>query len=206
LILVAVIGVFSTGERDFVMFFPSLASIIPFYLIFLAIRGVGGVIPIILSFSFFSSSRGIFVMFLPIILLFSAIYELPPLELKKKPIISSFLYSFFAGFLVFVAHAGAKTSFSLPSEVFQLSAIVIMFSFFDFLSLNIKNRVLKKLSGAVACVIPSLFLGYPEDILVGIFFGALYIRWELEIFKFLAGAYFTSKYSYLKYKLSSETM
>ena len=208
LILVATIGVFSVGGRDYVRFFSSLASVIPFYLIPFILREEGGfggrkVVPLIIFFSFISASRGIQVMFVPIVLLFSALYELPPLELKRKSFLASLLYSVFSAFLVFVAHAGAKDSFSFPSEIFQVAFVALAFSFFEFLSSKTKG-FLRKSTGFISCVIPSFFFGAPEDILVGVFFGILYVRWELQIFKFLAGAYFTSKYCYMKHIISRD--
>ena len=207
LVLVATIGVFSVGGRDYVRFFSSLASVIPFYLIPFILREEGGggkrVISLILFFSFISASRGIAVMFVPIVLLFSALYELPPLELKRKSIPASLLYSVFSAFLVFIAHAGAKDSFSFPSEIFQVAFVVLVFSFFEFLSSKL-DGFLRKSTGFISCVIPSFFFGAPEDVLVGVFFGILYVRWELQIFKFLAGAYFTSKYCYMKHIISRD--
>lgn len=209
-VILAIFGTFSAGRLDYPYFFISFLSVIAFFLIqyiFLFLNEDHSMqnlerlsFLIFLEITIFSNLRGIFVVPIIFIVFLSAIYHLPPLEIKRR-IFAPLFSSAFAGFLIIVSHTSTKKTFSIPSEIIFVSLISCGFIFLDSLTSKL-HGISQKISAFITCIFPSLFMRSPENFLVSLFFGMLSIRFsDKKIIRFLVASYFVSQYSYAKYRL-----
>jgi|GEM_PF-997761 hypothetical protein len=222
--ILAFVGAFSVGKRDYINIILSFFGVFSFFITQQIINLIGDVIVrqdekseghqaqkiiyrifflFYIAISLFGGSRGMFLVPLPIIVLFSAFYHLPPFELKRK-FLGPIFYSIFAGFLVFVSHLSASKTFSIPSEVFSLALCSLVFALFDSSAEKV-HGTLKKLFSAITCVVPSLFFFSVENVVFSVFLAIL--SWWLKgsrIFRVISIFYFASFYSYQKYVKSAD--
>ncbi|GBD03427.1 hypothetical protein HRbin19_00710 [bacterium HR19] len=209
-VILAIFGTFSVGKLDYPYFFLTFLSVMAFFIIqyiFLLLNEEH--LPdsleklsflIFLEITIFSNLRGIFVVPTIFIVFLSALYHLPPLEIKRR-IFAPLFSSAFAGFLIIVSHTSTKKTFSIPSEVIFVSLISSGFAFLDSLTSKLRG-IFQKISAFITCIFPSIFMRSPENFLVSLFLGMLSIKFsEKKIIRFLVAAYFVSQYSYAKYRL-----
>ncbi len=222
--ILASVGAFSIGKRDYINILLSFFGVFSFFITQQIISLIGDILAshkaedrqvekiiyrifflFYIAISLFGGSRGMFLVPLPFIVLFSAFYHLPPFELKRK-FLGPIFYSIFAGFLLFVSHLSASKTFSIPSEVFSLAFCSFLFALFDAFTEKFQGT-LKKLFSAVTCVVPALFFFSVENIVFSIFLAIL--SWWFKgsrIFRAISIFYFASFYSYQKYAKSEDIL
>jgi hypothetical protein len=229
LFIVTFVGAFSVGKRDYINILLSFFGVLSFFVSQQIVNLLNDVIIhhhqnnekvedyktekltyhiFLLSYvaiSLFGASRGMFLVPLPFIILFSAFYHLPPFELKRK-FLGPIFYALFAGFLMFVSHLSAKKTFSIPPEVFSLAFCSFLFALFDSFAEKFQGT-LRRIFSAMTCIVPSLFLFSPENMVFSVFLAIL--SWWLKggrIFRVISAFYFASFYSYKKYMRSEEIL
>jgi hypothetical protein len=225
ILILASVGAFSVGKRDYINILLSFFGVFSFFVSQQIISLIGDILVrqqddkaeghqiqkliyrifsmFYIAISLFGGSRGMFLVPLPFIVLFSAFYHLPPFELKRK-FLGPIFYAIFAGFLIFVSHLSASKTFSIPSEVFSLALCSFVFALFDSFAEKFQGT-LRRIFSAITCIVPSLFFFSPENIVFSVFLAIL--SWWLKgsrIFRVISIFYFASFYSYKKYMRSEE--
>jgi hypothetical protein len=227
ILILASVGAFSVGKRDYINILLSFFGVFSFFVSQQIISLIGDILVrqqddkaeghqiqkliyrifsmFYIAISLFGGSRGMFLVPLPFIVLFSAFYHIPPFELKRK-FLGPIFYAIFAGFLMFVSHLSASKTFSIPSEVFSLALCSFVFALFDSFAEKFQGT-LRRIFSAITCIAPSLFFFSPENIVFSVFLAIL--SWWLKgsrIFRVISIFYFASFYSYKKYMRSEEIL
>jgi hypothetical protein len=227
ILILASVGAFSVGKRDYINILLSFFGVFSFFVSQQIISLIGDILVrqqddeaeghqiqkliyrifsmFYIAISLFGGSRGMFLVPLPFIVLFSAFYHLPPFELKRK-FLGPIFYAIFAGFLMFVSHLSASKTFSIPSEVFSLALCSFVFALFDSFAEKFQGT-LRRIFSAITCIVPSLFFFSPENIVFSVFLAIL--SWWLKgsrIFRVISIFYFASFYSYQKYVKSEDVL
>jgi hypothetical protein len=227
ILILASVGAFSVGKRDYINILLSFFGVFSFFVSQQIISLIGDIVVhqqddkaeghqiqkliyrifsmFYIAISLFGGSRGMFLVPLPFIVLFSAFYHLPPFELKRK-FLGPIFYAIFAGFLMFVSHLSASKTFSIPSEVFSLALCSFVFALFDSFAEKFQGT-LRRIFSAITCIAPSLFFFSPENIVFSVFLAIL--SWWLKgsrIFRVISIFYFASFYSYQKYVKSEDVL